>query len=253
MDIIAEHAGILSSEFSFGKCGIAIPGLTDSENGIWVYAPFSGIRNFPISKMLFEKLSLPIFIDNDVNACAVGEKKFGLCKNTDDFIWITVSNGIGGSIFSGGALMKGHNGTAGEIGHIKVNENGRLCGCGAYGCLEAEAAGPAISAYFKSSTELSKSAKEIAELAKSGNDAALAVYEEAGYKIGIAVSASANILNPEKIVFGGGVSTDFELLLPGILRASEKYLFSAANPSLSYEKTALGYNAALLGAAALAL
>jgi len=88
--------------------GAAIPGLTDSKNGIWVYAPFSGIGDFPIRDLLEADLGLPVYIDNDVNACALGEIYFGACKDVKDFFWITVSNGVGGSVVINGSVHGGN-------------------------------------------------------------------------------------------------------------------------------------------------
>jgi glucokinase len=243
----------IASEFRCAACGVAIPGLADAGSGTWVYAPYSGISDFKIARVLSGRLSMPVFIENDVNACAVGERRFGACRGVDDFLWITVSNGIGGSVFCRGELYTGCCGNAGEIGHFKVVPGGRLCGCGARGCLEAEAAGPAISDKFYELTGIRASAKDIAERAKNGDGNAKSVYEKAGYLIGLAAGNAANLINPAKVIFGGGVSTDFELLRPGLEKGVAETLFAAANKAVAFEKTALGYNAALVGAAALAL
>ena len=250
---LTELALPLVSGFAPVSAGATIPGLCDPEKGLWIYAPKSGIRDFDIRGFVNEKFGLSLAIENDVNACAVGEKKFGVCRDTDDFIWVTVSTGIGGSVFANGKLYSGHCGNAGEIGHIKVVRNGRLCGCGGKGCLEAEASGTAIAAKYLGLTGQMLSAKEIAAKAKNGDRISSAIYREAGYLIGSALSSAANLLNPEMIVLGGGVAMDLELLMPGIDRALEEGLFSAANPDLKIVKTGLGYNAALLGAAALTL
>ncbi|MBQ1223983.1 MAG: ROK family protein [Oscillospiraceae bacterium] len=119
--------------------------------------------------------------------------------------------------------------------------------------MESEASGTGIAAKYCDLTGQALSAKEIAERAKNGDRISAAIYREAGYLIGSALSSAANLLNPEKIVLGGGVAMDFPLLSPGINRALEEGLFSAANPELTIVKTGLGYNAALLGAAALTL
>lgn len=250
---LTELASPLITSFAPVSAGATIPGLCDPSRGLWVYAPKSGIKDFDIRSFVSEQFAIPLSIENDVNACAVGEKKFGICRDTDDFIWVTVSTGIGGSIFANGMLYSGHSGNAGEIGHVKVVRNGRPCGCGGKGCLEAEASGTGIAAKYFDLTGQALSAKEIAERAKNGDRISAAIYREAGYLIGSALSSAANLLNPEKIVLGGGVAMDFPLLSPGINRALEEGLFSAANPELTIVKTGLGYNAALLGAAALTL
>lgn len=231
--------------------GVSLPGLADSKTGTLLYAPFSGIRNFKAAQIISDRTKLSAAGDNDVNACAVGEARFGVCQNVSDFLWVTVSNGIGGSIFANGALYTGSAGNAGEVGHLCVVPNGRKCGCGRKGCLEAEAAGPAISAAYEKKTGRVVSAKELAGLAETDR-AAKAVWNRTGYLLGKGIYMAANILNPEKIVIGGGVSMAFSLLTPGLNKARREFLFSDANPHLTVVPTGLGYHASLLGAAALA-
>ncbi|MCL2711228.1 MAG: ROK family protein [Planctomycetaceae bacterium] len=250
---IAESA----PEGNYERIGITIPGLADPVNGIWVYACFSGIRDVPIAKILSEKYGKPVFIDNDVNACALAERRFGICKETNDFLWITVSNGIGGGLVLGGKVYAGHFGNAGEVGHFCVVEkNGFRCGCGNDGCLEAEAAGPGIARRY--AALLGKeppdfSAEKIAELARAGNETALSVFGTTGRLIGKAASYAVNLLNLEKVVIGGGVSNSFDLLLPSMEASFREKLFRDANPRAVFEKTALGTNAGLAGAVAVAL
>ena len=121
--------------------GATIPGLADAASGMWVEASFSGIRNVPIAHLLEQEFGLPAAIENDARACALAERMFGAGKDVDDFFYVTVSNGIGGALFLNGALYTGALGNAGEIGHCTAVENGRPCGCGKRGCLEAHAAG----------------------------------------------------------------------------------------------------------------
>ena len=248
LSAIENICGRLSGSHDFEKIGITIPGLADAKNGIWVYAPFSGIENFPIAEKIGGIYKKPVHIENDVNACAVAEKRFGLCKNIDDFLWITVSNGIGGSVFADGRLYTGCMGNAGEIGHIKVRDDEEfLCGCGDFGCVEAVAAGPGIKKRHGSGL----AAGQIAEMARGGDLFAQKVMHETGYYIGKALSAAINMLNPEMAVFGGGVSQSFELIEPGIKEGLQRYMFKSANKNIKLAKTALGYDAALVGAAAI--
>jgi len=254
--VIKDKCDKITENYSFDKIGVTIPGLADTKNGIWVYAPFSGINNFPIADKINAMYGKQVYIENDVNACAVGEKLFGCCKETDDFIWITVSNGIGGSVFANGRLYTGYSGNAGEFGHIKaLDDNDFLCGCGDYGCVEAVAAGPGIKKRYGGTL----AAEQIAEEARSGTclelgpEHAKKVLYDTGYYIGKAISAAINALNPEMAVFGGGVSQSFDLIEPGITDALSRYMFKAANKNFKLAQTALAYNAALIGAAAITL
>ena len=250
--VIADAVEQVSVGFVPAAVGVTVPGLCDADKRVWRYAPFSGISDFAVGELLARLTGLPVFAENDVNACALAERRFGVCRNISDFLWITVSNGIGGSLFINGRLYTGSAGNAGEIGHLRVAENGRLCGCGMRGCLEAEASGRAIAAKYRERTGAVCSAKEIAAAAKAGDGEAQAVYEEAGFLIGKAVAAAVNLLNPAVAVFGGGVSMDFPLLESGLRRAAAEYIFAAANADVRFVQTALGYDAALLGGAALA-
>ena len=241
----------------YERIGVTIPGLANPVTGMWVYACFSGIRDVPIVEILSKKYgNKPVFIDNDVNACALAERRFGVCKETSDFLWITVSNGIGGGLVLNGEIYGGHFGNAGEIGHFNVvEENGFRCGCGHYGCLEAEAAGPGIARRYAVMTKKETpniSAKQIAQFARDGDEIAKSVLDTTGRLIGKAASYAVNLLNLEKIVIGGGVSNSFDLLLPSMEAAFREKVFRDANPKVVFERTGLGYDAGLAGAVALA-
>lgn len=239
----------------FSCIGVAIPGLADPVNGIWLYSPFSGISNIPVASMLSEAFQTPAFIENDVNACALAERTFGRCTEIDDFLWVTVSNGIGGGVFAGGKLLRGALGSAGEIGHVKVEYDDTKairCGCGGYGCVEAMAAGPGIVKRYRTTCPDASAlitARNIAALARNGNIHAIKIYEETGVYLGRAIAAAANIVNPSAVILGGGISNDFGLFADALESELKRQIFLQGNPSLRIDMTALGYDAALLGAA----
>jgi len=233
-------------------CGMTIPGLADAENGVWVYACFSGISDYPIAARMGEKLRLPVFIENDVNACALAERRYGNCRDCDDFLWVTVSNGVGGGLILGGALYGGAFGGAGEIGHVIVEENGPICPCGHRGCLEAVAAGPAISKRYEALTGQRKSAAEIAALAREGDAEALAVIRKTGAYVGKGLGKAASLLNLNRYVLGGGVMQSFDLMADRICECFLEEAFARPNQSVEILPTALKYEAGLLGAAAVA-
>ena len=247
------------SQCDIQAVGVNIPGLAEPVSGTWVYACFSGIRNFPIARILAEKLAKPVFIENDVNACALAEKYFGGCREVDNFLWVTVSNGVGGGLVLKGNIFSGSFGNAGEIGHFCVEEDEREaigCGCGNFGCLEAQAAGPGIVKRYKKITgnqTCDETAETIASYAKQGDKNALAVYEKTGYYLGKAIAASINLINPGKVILGGGVSQSFELFAPTLRETVHRQIFRDANQNVVIEPTQLGADAALAGATALAL
>lgn len=235
-------------------CGVAIPGLCDANSGTWLYSPFSGIENIPITDTLQRMTGLPTYADNDVNISALAERYFGVCKNKNDFLWITVSNGVGGGLVLDGKIYRGAGLTAGEIGHVVVEDRtARRCGCGTLGCLEAMASGASISDIYRERTGRSVPTKELAELAYSGDDEAIRVFHEAGGYIGKAASHAINLLGLDTVVLGGGVAEAFDLLLPGVREALNRYAFLRANPNVEVLHSAPGKYAALMGCAALIL
>lgn len=245
--------------------GVTVPGIADSKAGVLKYAPYSGLSDLPIKDLLKDKYDLPVHIDNDVNACAWGEKWFGAAKECGEFVWMTISTGIGGAIVTDGRLMTGYDGMAGEYGHMVIDEKGERCGCGARGCLETMAAGPAWVREIKKAVQAGKktqlsqydlnklTAKEIAEAARVGDGVAVEVVKNAAVSIGRALSWVINVLNPEQIFLGGGLMEADDLLLPGIRKEAYKRAISARYRKIPIVKTSLGYQAALLGAAALVL
>lgn len=239
----------------FDRIGAAIPGLTDPESGTWIYAPFSGIRDFPIGRILSSRYGgVPVAVDNDVNACALAEKMYGKCRDVDHFLWMTVSNGIGGGLILDGIPYRGHFGNAAEIGHFGIAD-AFPCGCGNVGCLEAEAAGPGIVRRYRKlkGDDVPVSARDVVEKARAGDMIAREVVETTGSLIGKALSYVVNLLNLQMIVLGGGVMESFEEFYPSMQKTFQAHLFRGANPSVRIEKSALGYNAALVGAASLTL
>jgi len=255
IDIIVKLSKKALSEckYDIHSCGISIPGLTNSNNGKWVFAPFSNIENFNIGDILAKKLNMNIYIENDVNACAIAEKKVGNCKEVENFLWMTISNGIGGAIYINNKLYKGAFSYAGEIGHITVVENGTSCGCGSKGCLEQYASGASIERIYYELTNNKYSAKEIALLANEGDLISNDIYNKAGKYIGLGLSHVINLLNLEKIILGGGVSQDYKLFKDTLLKEFNKNIFFIANKSIIIEVSQLGYNASLIGAGLIAL
>jgi glucokinase len=257
-DIFREGKALLEDHPSLSPSFVSasIPGLADPEKGLWVESSFSGIRDLPIAGMLSEAFRLPAYIDNDGQACALAERLFGAGRDAEDFLYITVSNGIGGSIFANGKLYGGLNGTAGEFGHCTVVEDGRLCKCGLKGCLEAHAAGPAIARNYQELGGASMpdgkmaDAAEIAKRARDGEETALYAFRLEGLYLGKVIAAACNLLNPAKVILGGGVSLAFPLFEESLWETVNKHLYRAANPSLKILATPLGYDGGLLGAAA---
>lgn len=240
-------------------CGITIPGLADPEKGLWVEAQFSGIRDFAICEEVEKALGIPTYCENDGQAYALAEMVFGSCKDVKDFLYVNVSNGIGGAIVSGGRLLGGCSNFAGEFGHCHVVDGGRPCKCGQNGCLEMHAAGPGIARNYQElggapdeNGELAQ-CKLIAERARAGEETALKVFEMEGQYLGRIIAVAVNLLNPKRIVIGGGVSLAFDLYIDSLWKTLREQIYAYANPDFDVLPTPLGYHAGLYSAAAIAI
>ena len=206
--------------------GIGIPGRTDSVSGMCVFAPNLGWHNVEIVSILKTKTDLPVTILNDVRAMAAGEKMFGNGKNVDNFVSIAMGTGIGGGIVLNGTLFLGSDEGAGEIGHITIEPDGPVCGCGNKGCVEALASGPAI--VQRASKLLDKypqselcnekflSPKIIYDAASRGDKLSLKIWHDTGIYLGRAIAALATSINPRRILFSGKVSRAMDFFLPSL-------------------------------------
>ena len=247
--------------------GVSLPGIVDHKKGVLIYAPYAAWENVAVAEFLAANLGISkVRCENDVNACAIGEQRFGLGSKYTDFIWMTVSTGVGGAVVEGSKLVRGSHGFAGELGHLKVEyKKPAHCPCGQYGCLEAHGSGTALiretrkcrrkSPAFAKALEtmgLKPDGAGCAALAKTGNTDALMIMEQIGTYLGRGMSYCINILNTQAIVIGGGVAQSLDLLLPSIRSSIQQNAFKRMQ-DIEIVKTPLGYEAALLGAAALVL
>lgn len=235
--------------------GATIPGLADPRRGLWLEASFSGIRELPVAALLRDELGLPAYLDNDAQACALAERRFGVCQGVDDFLYLTVSNGVGGAVFAGGRLLYGANSAAGEIGHLVVAEPGRRCGCGGTGCLEMHASGRAIALSYRElgGAATAGDAAAVAALARAGDPVAAEAFETAGRHLGTAIGAACNLTNPAVVVIGGGVSQAFDLLERPLRAALTRSSYVARRHPARVVASGFGALGGLAGAAAVAV
>lgn len=246
-------------DYQLEMIGVTIPGLADPKRGYWVEASFSGIHDIAVGPILKDEFGVPVYVDNDGQACALAERIFGVCQDIRDFIYLTVSNGIGGAVFANDNVYYGAFGNAGEFGHVTVVENGRQCKCGKSGCLEMYAAGPGIVRNFieLGGSELidgkKADAKRITALAVIGDPAAIETFELEGYYLGKVIAEACNVLNPARVIIGGGVSLAFPIFEECLLKEVQRSIYSNANKGLKIMPSAFGYNGGLMGAAAVAV
>ena len=252
LESLGKSALMHNPNLSPDAIGATIPGVANPDTGTWVSASFSGIHDLPVSGELNRIFNLPAFADNDCRACALAERMFGAGIGCNHFVYLTVSNGVGSAIFSGGQLLRGANNGAGELGHCTVEENGRLCRCGKRGCLEMYAAGPGLSSTYQELYGGKVNGKQLADMARAGDENALRVWRMEGCYLGRAIAFAANLLNPQKVIIGGGLSLAMNFYRKALWETIEQNLFVKVNQSLEVLATPLGYDGGLLGAAALA-
>lgn len=249
------------AQLSVSAVGVTAPGMVDSRTGTLIYAPFSGWRDVAVGERIARHFGLPTRVANDVNACALAEQRFGVAAGLRHFAWMTISTGIGGGIVIGGEIYEGGGLVAGEFGHLVVEDDGPLCGCGTRGCLEACASGTAIARMAKEAIEAGTetsiappvTAAAVADAARKGDSLARSIFAKQAFYLGKALSWIINILNPEMVVLGGGVVRAADLFLPRAREICRQRVISQSNKEVPIVETGLGYQAGLIGAASLVL
>lgn len=246
--------------------GFGLPGQIDYKEGIVKNLPnIPGWVNIPLAKIMEDEFSIPTRLDNDVRCAALGELNFGAGKNCENLICITVGTGIGSGIVLNGKLVRGATNAAGEIGHIKMDmTGGPLCGCGDYGCFEAYASGPAIVSMAKEYISGGKSAKYkemaadgiitpyiVAQAALQGDAVSIQIFKQMGKIIGTGLTSVINLLNPEKIIIGGGVADAGDILLEPIRKTILDRAMPIQAAAVSVVPAQLANSAGVIGASLL--
>lgn len=248
----------LGKDIEYKGIGIGFPGTVTKDSEI-ITAPNLGWENINLGKILEEKYKVRVKIDNDVNMALRGEKWVGAGKDYENIFMLTIGTGVGGALILSGKLFGGKDNNAGEIGHINVEKDGILCGCGKKGCLEQYASATAIINYVEKrisqgeKTELTKyetlEAEEIFECAKKRDKLAIEAVDRMAWYIGIGISSVVNLLNPECIIIGGGVSHAGEYLLGKIRNSSEILCLDYSYKGLQIKLAELGDEAGIFGSA----
>ncbi len=250
----------------FGGVGIGLPGVLDLEKGLTLFLPnLPGTwPNVPIRDTISHHTGLPVSILNDVRAITFGEWRFGAGRGAETMACFAIGTGVGGGLVINGKLHLGIGGTAGELGHISIDLNGPLCGCGNRGCLEVYASGPAIAgAGIKavvqglttalrdlSNGDLNKiTAALVYKAALQGDAIAREIYEKAGNAIGVAAANVCVSIGPRRIVIGGGVAGAGDLLLEPIRKALRERVHVMPVEQVEVVLSALGDKAGVTGAA----
>ena len=269
--VIAEIAKELLADHEVTSIGVSAAGFVSSDRKTILATPniadWNGVN---LDYELTQLIGLPVVIENDANAAAWGEAKFGAGKNQKHMMMLTIGTGIGGGIIVNGALYRGAFGTAAEFGHIRVAPDGHLCGCGARGCFEQYASGKALLRHAREAisatpeiarnllsrgdgTVAGLTGKAITDAARDGDPVALAAFNTTGQWLGAGIASLSVILDPAYVVIGGGVIDAGEILLKPTRESMERNMpFAGKHPYPQIIAAQLGNTAGLVGVADLA-
>jgi glucokinase len=251
------------------RIGMGAAGPVDMRRGILITPPnLPDLHRFPLRTFLQEKISLPVVIENDANAFTLGEGWKGAARGCLHYCGVTLGTGVGGGIVVAGKILHGADGMGGEVGHMVLNPEGPLCGCGGRGCLEVYASGNgirrmALEAIEKKSGkrghrqrkgDLSKlTSEEVFEAAQKGDDLALNVLNEMGRYLGLGLVNLVNLFNPEKIVIGGKVARAWDYFIGSAKGIVQQRAMKGQRERVEIVQAECGDDAGILGAAFTAL
>lgn len=268
--IVSEVKAVLKKTHLSPKAllgvGIGVPGLVDFDRGlVYTLTNIPGWKNTPLKGMLEAKLRVPVLVDNDVNVMTLGEFGFGAGKGAKNLVCITLGTGVGGGIIIDGRLYRGCTFSAGEVGHMPLKEEGLSCNCGGYGCLERYVGNRYILEEMKSKIrggtptaikrlvngDLSAITPEvISKAALRGDRLSINFWNTVGKRIGVTLAGIVNLLNPERIIIGGGIADAGEPLFRSIRKTVNERALPVPKKAVKILKSKLGNDAGVIGAAA---
>lgn len=240
--------------------GLALAAVTDPfRNRISESPNLPQLDGYDLPFELGRKTGLPVYLENDATAAAVGEHWLGAGQGFENMICVTMGTGVGGGLILNGRAYYGAEGSAGEIGHICMDENGPPCGCGSNGCLEQYSSGTAIVRIAKEAIErfpasplhsrFEFTAEDVYSAALDGDKASVQAFEETGRRLGTALAAVVNVLNPDGIVIAGGIANSWDLFIDSTKLELQKRAFQQPAERVKIVRGTLGDDAGVLGAA----
>lgn len=243
--------------------GVGAAGQIDRKNGVIIAAPNLECYDLKIKEILTEHFNIPVFVGNDVEIAALGEQKFGAGKNCDDFVCIFVGTGVGSAIVKNGNIIYGATGTAGEIGHMIVDLNGRQCACGAHGCLEAYASRSAIEKRIEGALKKGRKSVilEYLEPGKSitsnmikksiekDDELVLQCVTEASEYLSGGIASIINFINPQLVILGGGLIEAVDYFYQKTIKKAKAKSLPVPAEKIQFRKALLGDFSGVIGAA----
>ncbi|TJZ50934.1 ROK family glucokinase [Streptomyces piniterrae] len=269
-EAIADAVRKVGADHQIEAVGIGAAGYVDEKRATVLFAPNIDWRHEPLKDKVEQRVGLPVVVENDANAAAWGEYKFGAGQGHSDVICITLGTGLGGGIIIGNKLRRGRFGVAAEFGHIRVVPDGLLCGCGSQGCWEQYASGRALLRYARQrafatpesaqillglgdGTSEGIQGKHVSEAARKGDPVAIDSFRELARWAGAGLADLASLFDPSAFIVGGGVSDEGELVLDPIRKSFRRWLVGNQwRPHAQVLAAQLGGKAGLVGAADLA-
>ncbi|MFI0728590.1 ROK family glucokinase [Streptomyces sp. NPDC021225] len=270
VDAIADAVRTVSAGHDIEAVGIGAAGYVDDKRATVIFAPNINWRHEALKDKVEQRVGLPVVVENDANAAAWGEYRFGAGQGHDDVVCITLGTGLGGGIIIGGKLHRGRFGVAAEFGHVRVVPDGLLCGCGSQGCWEQYASGRALVRYAKQRANATPEnaavllrlgdgtpegiqGKHISDAARQGDPVAIDSFRELARWAGAGLADLASLFDPSAFIVGGGVSDEGDLVLEPIRKSFRRWLVGNQwRPHAQVLAAQLGGKAGLVGAADLA-
>ena len=243
---LCHNKGIKKEQVAF--CGVACPGPLDVKRGRIIHIATMGFRDVPIKAMLETALSLPVYLENDANCAALAESIIGVAKGADPLVYVTISTGVGAGIIADGKILSGALSSAGEIGHLTVEPDGKECPCGKKGCLELYSSGTAIANSATAVRGDKTDTKTVFTLAREGDNEMKKIIGLAADKLGLALSSVYHLIDPEAIVLGGSVTKDYADFEADLNKALKKYTQPVDNRSFNIKISNFDGEQVLLGA-----
>ncbi|TBR16262.1 ROK family protein [bacterium] len=233
--------------------GLGLPGPIDNKKGIVHFFPnISGWKNVKLVKILAAKLKLPVFIDNDANMMTLAEYRLGAARGARNAVCLTLGTGVGGGIIIEGRIFRGSINAGGEIGHMPVNEKGPKCNCGGQGCLETYIGNKVILEKARKIFGKNITLEETSRLAAKGERRAKKLWQDVGKCLGVTLSAIVNLINPDRIIIGGGVAKAGSVLFDSVKNTIKERAMPVQAAHVKIFKAILGNDAGMVGAAIMA-
>lgn len=229
--------------------GIGLPGLINAHKGlVYSLTNISGWSNVPLTRIIKDKIGIPVFIDNDVNVITLAEWKCGAGRKMKNMVCITIGTGLGGGLIINDALYRGEGFAAGEIGHVPVNEQGQKCQCGGWGCLETYTGNRYLNIDAAKKFGPQATLETISEKAKQGNKKAIRFWAEVGEHLGNGLTGIVNVLNPRCIVIGGGIANAPECMFKTVRKTIRIRAMHVQGKMVKVVRSTLKNDAGIIGA-----